>query len=384
MKRITGSYVEISTVGEICRAFVPHPLPPDPPLAITPEIQELSDKALVGLGRLDSITHFLPDPSLFLYMYVRKEAVLSSQIEGTQSSLSDLLLYEAEGAPGVPIDDVIEVSKYVLALNHGIKLLKKGLPLSNRLLKEVHGILLSHGRGSHKQPGDFRRSQNWIGGSRPGNARLVPPPPDKLIECMSQLEKFLHDDRHRLPVLFKAGLAHVQFETIHPFLDGNGRLGRLMISLILHAEGILHDPLLYLSLYFKIHRQEYYDLLQRVRIKGDWESWLRFFLEAVCFTSEQAVDTAKRLMSLAKADRLKINELGKPAASVLRIHDALLKAPVMSLKKAVTQTGLSFATVASGFKHIQKLGLIKELTGNQRNRFYGYYGYISLISEGLP
>jgi len=272
MKRpIQGETVVISTVGEKAEAFVPANLPPSPPIDWTPSLRNRFDEALLALGRLDSVSLLLPDVSLFLYTYVRKEAVLSSMIEGTQSSLSDLLLFELNEAPGAPFDDVSEVSNYVAALDHGLNRLREGFPLSLRLLREMHECLLKSGRGEHKTPGEFRRSQNWIGGTRPGNAVFVPPPPDRVADCMGAMEKFLHDDPEPTPVLLKAALAHVQFETIHPFLDGNGRLGRLMITLLLCEAGVLKLPMLYLSLFFKTHRQAYYEFLNRVRIDGDWE-----------------------------------------------------------------------------------------------------------------
>ena len=256
MKReLQGKYVAISTAVEKARAFVPAPLPPRPPIDWTAELRSKFDQALLALGRLDSVSTLLPDTSLFLYMYVRKEAVLSSMIEGTQSSLSDLLLFELDQEPGVPLDDVREVSNYVAALDHGLRLLEGGLPLSLRLFREIHGVLLNKGRGAHQAPGEFRRSQNWIGGTRPGNAAFVPPPAEEVPECMSNLELFLHDQPEPTPVLLKAALAHVQFETIHPFLDGNGRLGRLLITLLLCEQKVLREPMLYLSLYFKTHRQ---------------------------------------------------------------------------------------------------------------------------------
>ncbi len=305
--KATGTYVTTSTAGESVRAFVPNPLPPDPPIRLTGQDQDLIEKANRALGRLDGITTLLPDVSLFLYFYVRKEAVLSSQIEGTQSSFSDLLLHEEDLAPGVPLDDVQEVSNYVAALNHGLKRLREdSFPLSLRLIREVHQVLLAKGRGSDKTPGEFRRSQNWLGGTRPGNARFVPPPPDRVAACMDNLEKFLHDQPQRTPVLIKAALAHVQFETIHPFLDGNGRLGRLLVTLILCAQDALTQPLLYLSLFFKQHRQEYYDRLDAVRLKGDWLGWLRFFLEGVQQTARQATDTAGQILRLFDEDRRKV------------------------------------------------------------------------------
>lgn len=258
-------------------------------------------------------------------MYVRKEALLSSQIEGTQSSLSDLLLFENHEIPQVPLDDVTEVSNYVAAIDHGISRLRLGFPLSLRLLKEMHQILLRSGRGASKQPGEFRSSQNWIGGTKPGNALFVPPPPDKLIACLDPFERFLHDPV--VPPLIRAGLAHVQFETIHPFLDGNGRLGRLLVTLMLCEAGVLRDPILYLSLFLKIRRDDYYRLLQEVRLQGSWESWMEFFLTGVAETAEQATSTAKELMILFDRDRQKIAEFGRAASSMLRVHELLQRRP---------------------------------------------------------
>jgi len=379
-KRQTGQYTTISTVGgEKCRAYVPAPLPPEPPLQLSSENQERLDKALLALGRLDSVSTLLPDASLFLYMYVRKEAVLSSQIEGTQSSLSDLLRYESKVAPGVPMDDVLEVSNYVAALDHGLKRVRDGFPLSLRLLKEVHKILLSHGRGEQKDPGEFRRSQNWIGGTRPGNAVYVPPPPDRIMECMSAFETYLHD---RSPVLLKAALAHVQFESIHPFLDGNGRLGRLLITLLLCSEQVLTEPILYLSLYFKAHRSRYYDLLQAVRIDGAWEEWLTFFLDGVIETSQQAVATAKRLGNIFNEDRKRIESLGRPAGSAIRVHHALQQAPILSIARAAENSSISIPTTTSSLDHLQRLDIVKELPKLGRSRMFAYTQYIQILNEG--
>lgn len=373
----------VSTIGnEACKAFVPEPLPPKPPLKIGGDLQDAIDRALLALGRLDSISSLLPDTSLFLYMYVRKEAIVSSQIEGTQSSLTDLLLYESEGAPGVPLDDVIEVSNYVAAIEHGIKLLREGFPISLRLIKEIHKVLLYKGRGSGREPGKFRRSQNWIGGTRPGNASFVPPPADMVNECMGALELFLHDIPTRIPVLIKAALAHVQFETIHPFLDSNGRLGRLLITLHLCAEKAMNEPLLYLSLYFKTHRQEYYDLLQKVRNEGDWESWLQFFMAGVKETSEQAIETAKRMVNLFDKDRQKILSVGKIAGSALRVHYAMQQKPILPIAKVSVMTGLTVPTVTSCLLALEKLGIVRELTGQRRRRLFGYDEYIRILNEG--
>lgn len=384
MKRaLQGHYLTISTVGEKARAFVPAPLPPRPPIDWTPELRSKFDRALLALGRLDSVSTLLPDTSLFLYMYVRKEAVLSSMIEGTQSSLSDLLVYELDQEPGVPLDDVREVSNYVAALDHGLHLLEEGLPLSLRLFREIHGVLLTKGRGSNRTPGEFRHSQNWIGGTRPGNAFFVPPPAEQVLECMSKLELFLHDLPEPTPVLIKAALAHVQFETIHPFLDGNGRLGRLLITLLLCEQKVLQEPMLYLSLYFKMHRQYYYELLNNVRLTGEWEAWLDFFADAVIVTATQAVETAQQLLGLSNQDRDKISGLGRAAASTLKIHRALMEHPIATSGSLVAKTGIAPATVNKALSHMEQLGIVRELTAQKRNRLFSYAGYVEIMSRGM-
>ena len=383
MKReLQGRYVTISTVGEKAQAFVPSSLPPIPPIDWTPELRSKFDQALLALGRLDSVATLLPDTSLFLYMYVRKEAVLSSMIEGTQSSLSDLLLFELDQEPGVPLNDVREVSNYVAALDHGLRLMEEGLPLSLRLFREIHGVLLTKGRGSNQTPGEFRRSQNWIGGTRPGNAAFVPPPAEEVLKCMAKLELFLHDQPVPTPVLLKAALAHVQFETIHPFLDGNGRLGRLLITLLLCEQKVLQEPMLYLSLYFKTHRQYYYELLNNVRLTGDWEAWLDFFAEAIIVTAPQAVETAQQLLDLSNQDRDKISGLGRPAASTLQVHRALLEHPIATSGSLVKKTGITPATVNKALGHMEQLGIVKELTAQKRNRLFSYAGYLDIMSRG--
>jgi Fic family protein len=377
-----GTYETTSVAGESVRAFLPPPLPPVPPLDLNAERHDLLEKANRSLGRLDGVATLFPDPALFLYMYVRKEALLSSQIEGTQSSLSDLLLFESEELPGVPIDDVEEVSCYVSAMNHGLERLRGGFPLSLRLIKEIHRTMLSSGRGSKKAPGEFRTSQNWIGGTRPGKATFVPPPPHHVIECMGLLEKFLHNDPVKTPLLIKAALAHVQFETIHPFLDGNGRVGRLLITLLLCAEGALAQPMLYLSLYFKKHRDEYYDLLQRVRTKGAWEDWLDFFLLGVIDTTDQAVRTAQRILDLFRDDRERIEKLGRPAASALRLHHAFQERALLSIPGAGKRVGLSQPTITSALVHLTKLGIVRETTGRKRRKLYVYDAYLKILGEG--
>jgi len=378
----TGRY-EITTVGgERVRAFVPAPLPPVPPLSMDGRLQRALERAVLALGRLDGVSTLLPDKALFLYAYVRKEAVLSSQIEGTQSSLSDLLLFELGEAPGVPLDDVVEVSNYVAALEHGLARLREGFPLSNRLIREIHSVLLSRGRGSGKDPGEFRRSQNWIGGSRPGNARFVPPPHTAVPDCMAALERFLHAEDDGLPVLVRAGLAHVQFETIHPFLDGNGRVGRLLITFLLCHTGVLRDPLLYLSLYLKENRPAYYELLDRVRRDGDWEAWLAFFLDGVQQVAEGAVATAEQLEELFHADRSRLETAGRRAGSALRVHEALKGRPIQSLPAIRDATGLSFPAVSSAMELLVELGIARERTGKRRNRLFVYDRYLAILNEG--
>lgn len=383
MKRaLQGHYVPISISGELVQAFVPAPLPPTPPVVWTPELRARFDEALLALGRLDGVTRLLPDTSLLLYTYVRREAVLSSMIEGTQSSLSDLLLFELDQMPGALVDDVGEVSNYVAALEHGLKRLSEGFPISLRLIREIHRVLLSRGRGSDRSPGEFRLTQNWIGGTRPGNAAFVPPPPNQLVECLGKLELFLHDKPESTPVLLKAALAHVQFETIHPFLDGNGRLGRLLITLLLCERKVLSEPMLYLSLYFKTHRQRYYELLNDVRLTGDWEAWLDFFAEAVVVTATQAVETARQLLDLAADDRQSISGLGRAAASTLALHRVMLERPVATSGWLVKKTGLTAATVNKSLAHLVRLGVVRELTSRRRNRVFGYQRYLDIMNRG--
>ncbi|MBD3336021.1 MAG: Fic family protein [Candidatus Eisenbacteria bacterium] len=378
----SGRWEESVVGGESVRSFVPRPLPPDPPLQLSRPLHRLLEGALISLGRLDALTTLLPDPAFFLYTYVRKEAVLSSQIEGTQSSLSDLLLFEFDEAPGVPRDDAQEVSLYVAALEHGLKRLNEGFPLSNRLIREIHGVLLSRGRGSASDPGEFRRSANWIGGSRPGNATFVPPPPQLVAESMGFLEKYLHEETDAPPILLKAALAHVQFETIHPFLDGNGRVGRLLITLVLCAEGVLRQPLLYLSLFFKQNRKGYYDFLQRVREEGTWEEWIEFFLTGVRETADAAVATAQKLTEIFDEDRKTIQSRGRAAGSALRVQEVLKTRPVTSVERAVRETGLTAPTVNASLRLLESLGLVRELTGKKRNRLFGYGRYLDLLNEG--
>ncbi len=380
-KERIGLFVDCAvTRGERYSAYIPKNLPPVPPLEME-DLYPLLDQANTAIGRLDGMSMVLPDPSVFIYMYVRKEAVLSSQIEGTQSSLSDLLLLETNEVPGVPMDDVTEVSCYVSALNYGLERLKE-LPLSLRLIREIHAKLMANTRGGHKQPGAFRTSQNWIGGSRPGNARFVPPPPERLMECLDAFEKFLHNEDVKLPILIKVALAHVQFETIHPFLDGNGRLGRLLITFILCMEGVLKEPLLYLSLYFRANRQEYYDHLQSVRETGDWESWIKFFLNGVIDTATQATDTAQEIMALFKADRSSIEKSGKSTSATLSIHRYLQHHPVANTRKIKEGCNVSLPTVLRSLGTLATLGIVRETTGKERNKIFAYQKYLDILIKG--
>ena len=345
-------------------------------------LQQMLEAALLALGRLDGVTTLLPDQTLFLYTYVRKEAVLSSQIEGTQSSLSDLLLFELEEAPGVPLNDVVEVSNYVAALEHGLHRLKEGFPLSNRLLREIHCVLLSRGRGSDKTPGEFRRSQNWIGGSRPGNAAFVPPPHSAVPDCMAELERFLHTRDDGLPLLLRAGLAHVQFETIHPFLDGNGRVGRLLVTLLLCHAGALREPLLYLSLFLNQHRERYYDLLNYVHRTGDWEEWLAFFLEGVQVTATGAVDAARQIGQMFQENHERIEKTGRRAGSAVRVHEALKARPILPLSEVCKRTTLAFPTATRAMELLVEKGIAREITGKRRDRLFVYDKYLAILDEG--
>ena len=381
MRSRLGRFVETAVAGEKVRAFVPPPLPPAPPVDMMERLT-LYDSARGALGQLDGVVTILPSTPLFLSMYISKEALLSSQIEGTQSSLSDLLLFENDETPLVSLDDVAEVSNYVAAMEHGLRRLREGFPLSLRLLREMHGILLKSGRGAGKQPGEFRRSQNWIGGTRPGNALFVPPPPDELGSCLDSFEKFLHVDDPALPPLIKAALAHVQFETIHPFLDGNGRLGRLLITLMLCEAGVLREPTLYLSLYLKSRRAEYYRLLQEVRENGVWEAWIDFFLTGVRETAGQAADTAREIMALFDKDRDAIKTLGRSGAAAFRVQEFLQRRPMMTIQAASRELSLSVPTIGKAVERLIDLGIVHEMTGKRRNRLFSYSKYLSILDRG--
>jgi Fic family protein len=373
----TGRYVTSIAGSEEVRAFVPAPLPPVPALELIGGVRNSLDQGLLALGRLDGAAGTLPDAHLLLYTYVRKEAVLSSQIEGTQSTLDDLLAHELGEAPGVPIGDVTEVSRYVEAMTHGLQRLRNGFPLSNRLLREMHEILLATGRGAQKTPGEFRQSQNWIGGTRPGNAAFVPPPPQDVQHCMGELEKFLHSDT---PALVKAALAHLQFETIHPFLDGNGRIGRLLITLLLCHEGVLREPLLYSSLYFKQNRQRYYDELNGARASGDFERWLDFFATAIRVSAEQATTTGLRISAVFRDDRNRVREMGRQAPTILLVQEALQAKPLATIATLTQSTGFTTPTVTQALGALQKLGIVRETTGRARGRIFAYVRYLDALN----
>jgi Fic family protein len=375
-----GRYVTTIVAGEPAKAFVPPPLPP-----VELDLSGLQlqlERANQALGRLDGLAVLLPNVRFLLYLYVRKEALVSSQIEGTQSSFVDVLLFENKVPTEVPKEDVEEVSNYVAAMQHGLRRLQGGFPLSLRLIREIHAILLKGTRGENKNRGEFRRSQNWIGGSRPGNASFVPPPPAEMMEALDRFERFLHNDKHGLPLLIEAALVHVQFESIHPFLDGNGRLGRLLITLLMCAKGALKEPLLYLSLYFKKHRSYYYELLQKIRTEGAWEEWLEFFLEGIAATAQEAADTATRVLDLFSKDREKIKKLGRPSASALRVHEYMQRKPIASIATTAKALKLSIPTVTVALNHLMRIGIVEEVTGKRRGRLFIYSRYFNIASEG--
>ncbi len=367
------------------RAFLPAPLPPEPPIALTGELPALLSTADRALGRLDGSVHTLPRPDLFVFMYVRKEAVLSSQIEGTQSSLQDLLAAEARLFDLNLPDDVGEVINYVRAMNHGLCRLKD-LPVSVRLIREIHAELLRGVRGGRLQPGELRASQNWIGpaGSTLANATFVPPPHHLVPEALGDLESFLHREDD-LPPLVKIALAHVQFETIHPFLDGNGRVGRLLITFLLTERAVLHKPVLYLSRYFKQHREAYYDHLQAVRTRGDWEGWLAFFLRGVVEVAAEAAETARRILQMREDHRAAITaKLGRAAANGHKVLESLFDRPIVAVNDVRQLTGTTYAAANGLVSRLVDAGVLAEMTGYARNRRFQYAPYIALFSDASP
>ena len=373
-----ATYIKSSVVAsEHYNTYVPNPLPPIPAINMA-EISEWLEKANIAIGELNGIVEIVPDPAIINYMYVRKEAVLSSQIEGTQSTLDDLLRYESDGTAGVPVDDVNEVSSYVAALNHGLERIQGGFPLSFRLIREVHKILLTNSRGHYKTPGEFRRTQNWIGGTRPGNARFIPPPPEKVMDCLGDLEKFMHT-KDKMPILVKAALIHHQFETIHPFLDGNGRAGRLLITLYLYIAGFLRSPFLYLSLFFRQHRDLYYDKLSEPRRTGDWESWLNFFLEGAAETASDAKRTLVEIKTLFTHDDVRLSGLGRASASAQTIFAVFKQKPVLNIAEITRRTGLTKPTAISAVKRLIDLGIVENISEKKWGQVYAYSGYIGLL-----
>lgn len=380
-KKRVGFYIRQGLAGEYYKSYIPLKLPPVPALQME-QLYPYLDKAIQAVVELNTLAKSIPNSSLFIYMYVRKEALLSSQIEGTQSSFADLILFEHDQNPQVSKEDVEEVSHYVSAIQYGLKRLHDGFPLSLRLIREIHAVLLSGGRGKHKTPGEFRRSQNWIGGSRPGNALFVPPSPEYLKECLSDLEKFFYDEECLYHILIKAGLVHVQFETIHPFLDGNGRVGRLLIILMLCESGFITDPILYVSLYLKQNRALYYELLQQVRENGAWEAWLEFFLQGVTYSAKQACMTIEKINILFEADMHLINNLGKARFSVLEVFEYLKKLPQLSAAVLSQEIGMSEPTARVALDHLQQLNIVKEITGKKRNRVYVYKKYLDILEQG--
>ena len=376
-----GKYLIANGTGESYQAFLPPALPPDPPIDLM-QLQKLLARAGQAIGRLDSVIEVMPDINLLLYYYIRKDAVLSSQIEGTQSSLSDLLLFERQEIPSVPLEDVAEVSSYVAAIEHGVKRLKEGFPLTLRLIREMHKILLTHGRGSNKQPGEFRISQNWLGGTRPGNALYVPPPPERLMEFLDPFEKYMHEEKRIYASLIDAGLLHVQFETIHPFLDGNGRIGRLLITMFLIKSGDLKQPLLYLSLFFKNNRQEYYNRLSAVRQKGDWEGWLQFFLTGVAETADQVLQTSKKIDKLFISDLQLITTLKRAGIRARSAQEVLRKKAIISALDAAKQMNTTIQTSRAALKDLTELGIAHEISGRGKERLYVYTQLIKILDEG--
>lgn len=377
----SGELQMIEAGPEGYSAFIPASLPPRPPLEVGARLQSLLDRANQALGRLDGVTLLLPDPEQFIYTYVRKEAVLSSQIEGTQSSLSDLLLFEADAAPGVPVGDAEEASNYIAALQHGLNRIESGeLPLCNRLFREMHALLLRSGRGSEATPGRFRKEQNWLGGSGPAVARYVPPPWQEVEPAMAALERYINEAD--APILIKAALCHAQFESIHPFLDGNGRVGRILIALLLAVEGVLRQPLLYLSLYLKQNRTDYYDHLQRIRTDGAWEEWLAFFLRGVIEVAEATTSTTQQLVQMIERDRQAIHGLGRGAATALRVHDLAIRFVVLRAPAAARTLDLSDPPVYAAIRRLEDAGILREVTGRERGKLYAYDEYLALLNEG--
>jgi len=374
--KIQGTLSVVKTGDEKYSAYFPNPLPPK---INYEELAILLEKANRAVGELNGIADTTPDPSIINYMYVRKEAVLSSQIEGTQSTLDDLLKYESDRIRGLPINDVEEVSSYVNALQYGLKRLKT-FPLSLRLIREVHGILLKNARGKTKNPGEFRKSQNWIGGTRPGNAKFVPVSVEKLSDSLGSFEKFINGE-DSIPILIKAALIHYQFETIHPFLDGNGRIGRLLITLYLYEKGFLRTPCLYMSLFLKKHRSLYYEYLNAVRFEGNWEQWISFFLEGIYVTAKDAKNILKSIQQLFNKDLEKIKTLKRAKESALAVFERFKQKPLLTVSELVKLTKLSKPTIAKTIEHLMKFGIVKPATDKSWGQIYSYQKYIDKLNS---
>jgi Fic family protein len=385
MIRISGTYEQISTAGETVNAFVPAPLPPrDPPLKMDAELSELLRRAEAAVVKLRLAGAMVPSLDWLLYSFVRKEAVVSSQIEGTQATLMDLLMYEASGkAEAVDDEDVKQVCNYVDALSYARKQMrsKNGLPLSMRLLNEAHRRLMKKVPGVHRGPGEIRRSQNWIGGTRPGNAVYVPPPPNLLRDLLGSLEKYIHAE-DPLPPLARAGLLHVQFEAVHPYLDGNGRIGRLLITLLLEHWNLLELPLLYLSLHFKRHRAEYYRLLNAVRTDGDFESWLQYFLEGVAIIADETVVTTQQLFALINADRTKVLAGRATSVAGIRLFELLPAHPIITVSSVVKLLKTTKPTATKAVSGLVDAGILVETTGRRRDRSFSYEAYLNILRTG--
>ena len=380
MKRqLQGRYIEAVANQKSIKAFVPAPLPPNPSIEWNEELRNKFEQAHLSIGRFDTISELLPDPNLFLRMFVSNEAVLSSMIENTQTSLSDLFLHEAGQDPAVSKDDLDETKNYVKALTHGLNQLKGGLPISQRLFKEIHSILLKSGRGNMRQPGKYREIQNWIGNQQ--SIIYVPAPSNEVPNCMHQLEMFIHDQDVTTQPLLKAALVHAQFEIIHPFLDGNGRLGRILIPLILYNERIIQEPILYISLYLKNNRREYFDLLNNVRTDGDWENWLSFFADAVIIAANEVVASARKIKELAASDMNKIKKNSISSPSVLKIYEMFLHQPITSVSYMSKLTDLSLPSVYSGITKLEEMGIIQQKKKKKRNRSYEYREYLNIFQN---
>jgi Fic family protein len=374
-----GSYIVKKISGESYKCYIPPLLPIKPEIDLS-YLSCLIEKSIHSISELNNLAKIVPNTELFLYMYVRKEALLSSQIEGTQSSFSDLLLFEQKQKINISKDDVEEVSNYIKALKHGIKRMNDGFPLSLRLIKEIHAILLSGTRGADKIPGEFRKSQNWIGGTRPGNAFFVPPSIEYLNDSLSNFEQFLHNNK--TSILVKAAISHAQFETIHPFLDGNGRIGRLLITLLLIQHKILDSPILYLSLYLKENRSLYYDLLQETRLKGNWETWIEFFINGILYTSKQEIKTINEINNLFIQDQKQIDTLGRQRFSCTNTLHCLKRMPQISVDRLATELDISQPTARTALTHLLKLNIVEEITGKQRDKIYVYRKYLDILEQG--